>query len=471
MHLKESTSAAYMSRRDAMFRTCGGLSGLALTWLLQQNASGATVDARPRDLSARQPTQIPQAENVILLFMGGGPSQVDLLDPKPAIEKYDGQDIPMSIFQRGLSAGKKLMASPYRFTAHGQSGIEVSELLPHFGRVVDEVTVIRSATTNRIDHDNAQFMFNSGRPVPGFPSMGSWICYALGTVNQNLPAYVALASGLPNCKQRIYSSGWLPPLYQGTQMKVEGIPVYDLERPAAMTSARQRKLLDFLRGINRHHQQQFPDQAEFEARIANFELAARMQSEVMNQIDLAREPEYVKEMYGIDQPHCGKYARYCLVARKLVESGVRFVHVLRGDWDHHSNLTSRLSKSCAETDQPVAALVTDLKQRGLLDKTLVIWAGEFGRLPITEGNNGRDHSPHGFSLWMAGGGIRGGSVFGATDEFGYAAVEDKITPSDVHATVLKLLGLDYKTLTYPFEGRDESLVGVNKARVLDEIIF
>ena len=470
MYPNQSPLATRVNRREAMFRACGGLGGVALTWLLDRKLHGAPVDGGVQSLMAREPGFTPQAENVIFLFMGGGPSQIDLLDPKPTISKYDGQNIPISIFQRALSEKTKLMASPYRFTAHGQSGIEASELLPHFGRIVDDVAVIRSATTNRIDHDNAQFMFNSGRPVPGFPSMGSWICYALGTINQNLPAYVALAYGLPNCKQRIYSSGWLPPLYQGTQMKVDGVPVYDLQRPPGMTAANQRRLLDFLEKVNRQHQQRFPDQQEFEARISNFELAARMQTEVMSQIDLNSEPESLKKLYGFDQPHCAKYARYCMVARKLVENGVRFVHVLRGDWDHHSNLTSGLAKCCAETDQPVAALILDLKQRGLLDKTLVIWAGEFGRLPITQGSNGRDHSPHGFSLWMAGGGIRGGSILGATDEFGYAAVEDELTPSDIHATVLRLLGIDHKSLTFPFEGRDESLVGVNKARVLQEII-
>jgi len=362
------------------------------------------------------------------------------------------------------------MASPFRFSPQGKSGIEISELLPHLGKVVDELALIRSATTNRIDHDNAQFMFNSGRGVPGFPTMGSWVSYALGTVNQNLPAYVALAHGLPGCKQRAYSSAWLPPLYQGTQMKIDGVPIHDLEPPENMTSAKQRKLIDLLHRLNRNHGRQYPDQLEFEARMSNFELAARMQTEVTEKIDISSEPESVKKLYGFDQPHCGKYARYCLVARKLVESGVRFVHVLRNDWDHHANLPSRLAESCAGSDQPVAALITDLKQRGLLDKTLVICSGEFGRLPITQGKNGRDHSPHGFSLWMAGGGIRGGTVFGATDEFGYAAVEEKITPSDIHATMLYLLGLDFKTLTYPFEGRDESLVGVNKARVLHKIV-
>lgn len=458
-----------MNRREALLR-CGGLGGIAMSWLMQQEALGSPVNQGVQSLQARQPMFAPQAENVILLFMGGGPSQVDLLDPKPAIKKYDGQDIPISIFQRGLSAKKKLMASPFRFSPQGKSGIELSELLPHTARVVDDLAVIRSAKTNRIDHDNAQFMFNSGRPVPGFPSMGSWISYALGTANQNLPAYVALAYGLPNCKQRIYSSGWLPPLYQGTQMKIDGVPVYDLKRPESITPVRQRKLLNFIHNLNENHRQQHPYQLEFQARMSNFELAARMQAEVMEQVDLSTEPTHIKKLYGVDLPQCDKYARYCLVARKLVESGVRFVHILRGDWDHHSNLTSRLEKSCASTDQPVAALLTDLKQRGLLEKTLVIWAGEFGRLPITEGKNGRDHSPHGFSLWMAGGGIKGGTVFGATDDFGYAAVEDVITPSDLHATTLHLLGLDYKALTFPFEGRDESLVGVNKARVLKDIV-
>ena len=224
-----------MNRRDALFHMCGGLGGVALTWLLQQQTSGAAIGSRVQSLQTRQPAFAPRAENVIFIYMGGGLSQIDLFDPKPAIKKYDGQDIPISIFQRSLSAQRKLMASPFRFSPQGKSGIEMSELLPHLGQVADEITLIRSATTNRIDHDNAQFMFNSGRGVPGFPTMGSWVSYGLGTVNQNLPAYVALAYGLPGCKQRAYSSAWLPPLYQGTQVKIDGVPIYDLKLPEGMT--------------------------------------------------------------------------------------------------------------------------------------------------------------------------------------------------------------------------------------------
>ncbi len=452
-------------------RTFGGLGGIALGWLLSRErlvASGSRSGAP--SLRPRAPHFAPQAKSVIFVFMGGGPSQVDLFDPKPALGKYHGKDIPIDIFQRGLSAGKKLMASPFQFSRHGQSGIELSELIPHLGEVVDDIALIRSAKTNRIDHDNAQFMFNTGRPVPGFPSLGSWVCYGLGSENENLPAYVALMSSKPNVGQRIWASGWLPPLFQGTRVKTKGVPIFDLNPPRGVTAEKQRRLLDYVNRLNRIHQSRCPDQLELEARIANFELAARMQTEVMRQVDISREPKSTQRLYGLDQDHCRDYGVHCLLARRLVESGVRFVHIISGGWDHHSNLENSLRKRCAETDKPVAGLLADLKSRGLLDSTLVIWGGEFGRLPIVEGRNGRDHNPHGFSLWMAGGGIRGGAVLGATDDFGYAAAEDTITPSDVHATVLHLLGLDHENLTYPFEGRHESLVGVNEARILNEIL-
>jgi len=331
--------------------------------------------------------------------------------------------------------------------------------------------VIRSAVTNRIDHGEALLMMHTGRPISGFPTMGSWITYGLGTENDNLPAYVAMPDGPSERVRNATSSGWLPSLFQGTPMNTEkGDPFYYLNPSAEAQEPDPVRFLHLTQTLNRRHQASRPEVSQLDARIQNFELAARMQVEAMRHVDIASESAGTHRLYGLNNPKTKAFGTRCLIARRLIESGVRFVHVMRNDWDHHSNLKNGLIRSCGETDQPIAALLKDLRARGLLDETLVVWIGEFGRLPIVEGSDGRDHNPHGFTFWMAGGGVRAGHVYGATDEFGYKAVENPVSVADFHATVLHLLGLDNNRLSHEFEGRDETLTGVLPARIVREIL-
>jgi hypothetical protein len=454
------------TRREALLRGLGGLGGIALTSLLAEDRLGAaTVTSVPR------PTHFaPKAKNVIFILMAGGPSHLDLFDPKPMLSKYDGQNAPFSVVQRANQGSTKLFGSPFRFKPHGQSGIEVSELLPYTAQVVDEIALIRSGVTERIDHDTAQLSYQSGRNTSGFPSVGSWVSYALGTENRNLPAYVTLVDANPTIGPRAWSSGWLPPLHQGSVMTPLGTPMHDLDRPKSMSVSDEGDLLKSVNALNSMHRERLPGRLELDARIANYELAARMQLEAMRSVDFATESDATRELYGLNHPETGEYGMRCLLARRLVESGVRFVHLINGGWDHHSGLAAGIRRLCARTDRGVGALIQDLKQRGLLDSTLVVWGGEFGRLPTVERADGRDHNPHGFSLWMAGGGVKSGVVYGATDDFGYAAVENKVTHSDLHATLLHLLGLEASRVVYEYEGRQETLVGVNPNRVIREIL-
>lgn len=469
-----ATGLGRLSRRQALTRFGGGLAGVACAWLLARESrgeSGPSSATRPADLRIRPPHFRPRAQRVIFLYMGGGPSQMDLLDPKPALTAYHGQPIPHSITQRAIGGSTRLMASPFQFARHGQSGLEFSELLPHLAGVADDLAVVRSGVTTRIDHGEALLMMHTGRALSGFPSLGCWITYALGTDNESMPAYVALPETDPERLRNSISSGWLPPVFQGTPFNIKGgSPIADLSPPPGMSAARQRAYLDLTQALNRRHQAARPDLPQLEARVQNFELAARMQVEALRDVDLGGESEATRRSYGLDEEVTRKFGTQCLIARRLVESGVRFVHLIRNDWDHHGKLKENLTRSCRETDQPIAALLQDLKQRGLLDSTLVIWAGEFGRLPVVQGSDGRDHNPFGFSFWMAGGGIRGGTVYGATDDFGYAAVENKVTMADFHGTVLHLLGLDHRRVVFDFEGREESLTGVEPVRVVNELL-
>ncbi len=460
-----------MSRREMLQDCAGGLGAIALSSLMAKPSMASASNATPTEnLLAKLPHFAPKAKQVVFIFLGGGPSQMDLMDPKPMLTKYDGQPIPFSINQRAFSATTKLMASPFKFQKYGQSGIQLSELLPGLSKVVDDIAVIRSGVTTRIDHGEAMLMTHTGRPLSGFPSMGSWISYALGSENENLPAYVAIPDTTPVKTHSAISSGWLPPSYQGSPFNLTGSPIHDLQRPESVSAKEQERYLELTQMLNRRHREMSAGHSDLDARIHNFELAAHMQLEAMQQVDLSNESEATKDLYGLNDTITEKFGKQCLIARRLLESGVRFVHLIRNDWDHHSKLTQLLTQSTQETDQPVAALVQDLKLRGLLDSTLVIWAGEFGRLPTAEGLDGRDHNPHGFSFWMAGGGVKGGTVYGATDEFGYAAVENPVTVADFHATVLHLLGLDHTRVTYEFEGRDESLTGVEPAEVIHDIL-
>ncbi len=457
-----------LTRRDALLRFAGGFGALALNSLCARPvvASPASFDLHPKT-----PQLAARAKRVIMLYMGGGPSQMDLLDPKPALTKFAGQPMPGSVTQRAIGGSTKLLASPFKVARHGQSGLEVSELLPHLAQVVDDIAVVRSGVTQHIDHGEALLAMHTGRGQSGFPSLGCWVTYALGTENQDMPAYVAMCAADPERARNATTAGFLPALYQGTPFNTGGgSPIFNLKRPESMTEADQRLLLQLTQSLNRRHQAARAGLSELDARIQNFELAARMQVEAFKYVDLATESEATRRLYGLDRDPTKAFGTQCLTARRLLESGVRFVHLVRNDWDHHADIPKNLPKSCAETDQPIAALLIDLKQRGLLDDTLVIWTGEFGRLPVVQGGSGRDHNPFGFSFWLAGGGIRGGMTYGATDEFGYAAVENPVTVHDLHATVMHVLGLEDQKVTFDFEGRNETITGAVGGNVVSALL-
>jgi hypothetical protein len=438
-----------LTRRAFLGQSAGGLGALALASL-----------AAPRILAAERPR--PTAKAVISLFQHGGPSQMDLFDEKPELNKWAGKPYPGGKLEIHFNnkAGNVLEA-PYRFSRHGQCGMELSELLPHTGSIADDITLIRSMSTGSVDHESALRIIHTGRFLAGLPTMGSWILYGLGSMNENLPAYVVLSDpgGLPVDGERNWSSGFLPAVYQGTPFRGGESPVFNLKTPAKIPAAARANQLEFIKQINQHHAGRFPENTELTARIANFETAARMQSAVPEALDLSSESEETKKLYGLDNPTTAEYGRRCLIARRLVERGVRFVQLfLKGQpWDTHEKNAERLKGLCARTDQPSAALVKDLKRRGLLDSTAVLWTGEFGRLPISQGKDGRDHNRHAFSLWVAGGGFKSGYIHGATDDFGYQAVTDVVNVHDFHATLLHALGINHRALTFPQEGRAASL--------------
>ena len=471
-----------LSRRETLARMGCGFGGVALGALLGDfDRPAFAIGAAERNLLPRAPDHAPQARAVIQLFMHGGPSQVDLLDPKPELSRLDGQPPPGEVAD-DENRTTYLLGSPFKFSKHGQSGLEFSEVLPSIARHADDIAVIRSMYTEHRNHEQAIWMANTGLIVSGRPNIGSWVAYGLGSENQNLPAYVALPdpAGLPVDGARNWSSGWLPPLYQGTAIRSEGMPVLHLQpktaRPAEIDHAR----LDLLRRLNTRHQQTRPGELELDARIASFELAARMQLTATDALDTNQETAATQRLYGLDADKTKSYGKRCLMARRLVERGVRFVQIFMSGqpWDTHSNNVAGTRSCCEQTDLPVAGLLTDLKQRGLLDTTLVQWGGEFGRTPgaeqragdKTRGTEGRDHHPYGFSIWLAGGGIRGGQAYGATDDFGYRSIANRTQTADLHATILHQLGLNHQSLTYEHNSRDERLTDVYKARVITELL-
>ena len=468
----------FLSRREVLQDVAVGFGAMALNSMLQSGQAFGAETMMPRafDLTPKHPHFPPKAKNVIFIYIGGGPSTIDMFDPKPTLVKYDGKPAPFEIKGRALNGSQQIMASPWPFTKCGQSGREISNLLPYFQKVVDKTTFVRSMTTDRIDHSTAQFTFVTGRGATGFPAIGSWVSYALGTENQDLPAYIALGEGA-TIGARAHSSAWLPPIYNGTSMRADAqAPIYDIKRPESMSLDQQRRLLNMVEGLDRNQNKPYPLDQDLESRIANYELAARMQVEALKVADLSEETEATKKLYGIDEKVAGPFSRLCLMARRLSERGVRFVQIYGGgggNWDTHNNIEGQLPGLCQYIDQGMSALLTDLDQRGMLKDTLVVWSGEFGRLPTIEAKNskpGRDHNPYGFSMWMAGAGLKPGFDFGESDELGYAAVkEHKVGHSDIHATVQHLLGIDFKKNTFPYEGRNESLVGVTPARVLTEL--
>jgi len=447
-------------------------------------ASGQSSYVNP--LQPKVPHFAPRAKNVIYLFMAGGPSQIDLFDPKPELKKWEGQSLPESLTKdlrlAFIKPTAKIWASPRVFGRHGQCGMEFSDWLPHTATCADDICMIRSMYTEQFNHTPGSLMMNCGTPLAGRPSIGAWTAYGLGSESENLPGYVVLISGFGEAGSKCWSNGFLSPSYQGVPFRSMGEPVLYLSSPAGISQETQRARLDALRDLNHEHSIDSGD-LEIASRIASYELAFRMQTAAPELLDLSKEPSQILEKYGVNnnpdpsalasgvqsRKYATRFAMNCLLARRMVERGVRFVHLVHGAWDHHTELNKKLKSACEMNDQPVAALLMDLKQRGLLDSTLVIWGGEFGRTPMVEtsrvldggsDSRGRDHHPFAFTVWMAGGGIRGGRVIGRTDELGINIVEDKVHVHDLHATVLHCLGLDHKRLTYRYQGRDFRLTDV-----------
>ncbi|MBL8848434.1 MAG: DUF1501 domain-containing protein, partial [Planctomycetaceae bacterium] len=441
--------------------------------------------AEARDPAAPQAPQAshlrPRAQRVVLLFQHGGPSHLDLFDPKPELEKYAGQPFPgggVEAFFNKEDSGKCL-PSPFRFGRHGESGMAFSELLPNLATCADDLCQVRSLHTEFSDHEGAIRLFQTGKGRVGRPSLGSWINYALGTENQRLPGHVALAdpTGYQLDGIKNWTSGWLPAIYQGTPLRAEGTPLFNLDVPSGMTAATRRAQLDLLTAFNADHRDRFPHLSELDARIANLDLAASIKDAVLEGMDVSGETAATQTLYGMDNDATKRYGARCLIARRLLERGVRYVAVfndlIMGDpWDTHFKHNERTRTIATNIDRPTAGLVADLKQRGLLEDTLVVWCGEFGRLPVAQGADGRDHNRHAFTALLAGGGIRPGLTYGATDDFGYKIAENPLTINDLHATLLRLLGVDHEQLTFRHAGRDESLTDtvVTQAQVVDALI-
>ena len=457
-----------ISRRHLLCRTGAGFGGVALSALLQEGRTLAATTAEGNPLAPQPPHFVPRAKRVIFLFMPGGPSQVDTFDPKPRLTADDGKPAPKAY----LGQQRTLLASPWKFARHGEAGIDVSELFPHTARQVDRLCVIRSMVTDDPNHPGGCLLMNTGERVFSRPSLGSWVTYGLGSENENLPGFMAIGPGPLIEGARQYGASFLPAAHQGTFVSDLDHPIRNLAN-SKVAAAQQRRDLDALARFNELHQASRGDDSRLAARIASFELAYRMQSEAPEAFDLTSETAATRRLYGLDEPATGVFGRQCLLARRLVERGVRFVqlyHTTGGfqPWDQHSDLKGGHEKNALATDLPVAGLLTDLQARGLLEETLVIWGGEFGRTPAREGTaNGRDHHPYGFTMWLAGGGVKGGMIHGATDEFGWDAIEGRVHVHDLHATILHLLGLDHERLTYRHAGRDYRLTDVSGTVVRD----
>jgi hypothetical protein len=469
-----------ISRRRLLGLSGLGLGGIALAWLAAEGGRAAAGEdaVRAFDLRRKVPPNPARTRSVILLMQNGGPSQMDLFDPKPALKAHDGQQhsIKVEMFQAG-SEQNKLLDTPFRFRRHGASGIEMSEVIPHIGGVADDLCLIRSMHTGHNNHTEALVMFMTGKVFQGRPSLGSWISYALGTENRDLPAYVVLRDpeGYNTSGTLTWSNGWLPALFRGTEFSSAGDPVLNLKAARPQPEGVQRDNLEFLARLNRLHQREHPRESELETRIQNYELAARMQLAAAGVLDISGESADTRKLYGLDEPATRSYGLRCLLARKLVEAGVRFVQIHPKPfqpWDTHANTKSSLEEICGNTDLPSAGLIRDLKRRGLLDETVVLWSGEFGRLPVSQNGTGRDHNRNAFTVLAAGGGFKSGYVHGETDEVGYRAAVDPVSVADLHATVLHLLGLDHLSLSFAHNGRDETLTdaSLTHARVVRELL-
>ena len=451
--------ASAFTRRDFLRQSAFGFGASALGFLAAQDAVAATNPL------AQKPPHFPgKAKRVIFLFMTGGPSHIETFDPKPALAKFNGQPIPESFKTEGLAlqfmkaSDGKLMASPFPFAKHGQSGLELSSLFPQLAKHADELAVIRSCHHDSFIHGPALGLMHTGSTLLGHPSAGAWVTYGLGSATENLPAFMVMTDGGFRAGPAVsYGSGFLPAIYQGTVVRAEGAPISNL---TPVNANEQRAVLDTLNRWNGRFAAERPDDSRLAAQLANYELAYRMQTAAPDLIAIADESAATRELYGVDKEPTAKFGRMCLLARRMAERGVRFIQLYNNDWDGHGECAQNHAANAARTDQPIAALLADLKQRGLLESTLVVWAGEFGRTPVMQGANGRDHSPYGFSVWMAGGGVRGGQAIGATDELGFRAMENKVHVHDLHATMLAALGLDHEDLTYHFEGRGRRLTDV-----------
>ena len=468
------------SRREFLRRSGFGLGALALPGLLADaGLSSPVLAATQAPMAPRMPHFPAKAKHVIHIFCNGGPSHVDTFDPKPKLNEYHGKELPTQNLKTERKTGAAL-GSPFKFKKYGESGIEVSDLFAHVGQCIDDIAVIRSMYAEVPNHEPSLMLMNCGEARQSRPSFGSWVTYGLGAENQNLPGFIAMCpGGLPITESNNWRSSFLPGAFQGTYIDTKETDVEKLIsdiRNKQLPLDRQRQQLDLLQEMNRRHLEERGTDPALESRIHSFELAYRMQTDAADAFDITREPKHIQEMYGK-----GTHARQCLIARRLVERGVRFVQLWHGagqPWDNHDDLEVNHRKLAGQLDQPLAALLKDLKQRGLLDETLVLWGGEFGRTPVVElptaganaGKiNGRDHNHWGFTCWLAGGGVKGGQVHGATDEFGFAAVEDRVSVHDLHATMLKLLGFDHEKLTYRFAGRDFRLTDVYGS-VVDSLI-
>jgi hypothetical protein len=468
---------AAQSRREFLLKAGGGFGSLAVASLLARDGvAGGTI--AKATANRQRPHFEPKAKSVIWCFLDGGPSHIDLFDPKPTLNKIAGKPLPDSFVRpvtaMGRTAYTDLLACKRSFKQHGDSGAWVSDWYPELATCVDDIAVVRSCTADGLNHVGSVCQMNTGSILAGRPSLGAWTCYGLGSESEELPGYVVLLDypDEPPGGSRNWGTGFMPAAYQGTKFREGSTPVLHLAPSSEVSPARQRRKLDLVRRLNELHGRERREDDQLEARIAAYELAYRMQSALPDAADLSAETEATRRLYGLDQKETAHTGRNCLLARRLTERGVRFVQLYFGSgskWDAHADVEGNHSRYCRESDRPIAALLKDLKQRGLLDSTLVIWGGEFGRTPMSESGDGRDHNPYGFTMWLAGGGIRGGVTFGATDEIGLWAVENKVHVHDIHATILHCCGLDHERLTFLHNGRDERAT-INGGQVIDAIL-
>ncbi|MCA9123190.1 MAG: DUF1501 domain-containing protein [Planctomycetaceae bacterium] len=467
-------SPSQPSRRSFLRSAGGGAGMLAFAGL----CAAEHAQAARNPLAPRQPDFVPRAKRVIWLFMHGGPSQVDLFDPKPELTKFAGQPLPESFGQvmtRRDVAKNPLLGPIKPFRPRGDSGIEISDFLPHLAECADDLFVIRSMHGDSVNHPQSVYQMNTGSILMGKPSVGSWVAYGLGSENQNMPAFVVLPDPGGGLKggPPAWGSGFLPATYQGVTMRPGAAPILDLRPQEQITAPQQRNILDLVQRLNQRHLLERAGDDELAARVSAYELAFRMQAEAPELVDISQETEQTHSLYGLDSPRTKEFGQRCLLARRMLESGVRFVQLYAGGtvgWDAHDNVLKNHTEHCEKTDKPIAGLLHDLRQRGMLDDTLVIWGGEFGRMPMSEQGKGRDHSPWGYSYWLAGAGIRGGRTYGATDAIGLRATEDKVHVRDFHATILHLLGIDHKYLSVLHHGLEERLTGPTESHVVQAVL-